>query len=102
MKVVKEICKAGKVIDVAVRVSSGNHRNPRAKRMCVTKETVQKNAKKSQNVQATVKTVTNNESTTAVLPQTGVLSDNIFYILGGMICALGAISLAVAKRRAIR
>ena len=46
----------------------------------VKKETVQKNAKKSQNVQATVKTVTNNESTTAVLPQTGVLSDNIFYI----------------------
>ena len=43
MKVVKEICKAGKVIDVVVRVSSGNHRNPRAKRMCVTKETVQKN-----------------------------------------------------------
>lgn len=43
MKVVKEICKAGKVIDVTVRVSSGNHKNPRAKRMCVTKETVQKN-----------------------------------------------------------
>lgn len=43
MKVVKEICRAGKVIDVSVRVSSGNHRDPRAKKMCVTKETVQKN-----------------------------------------------------------
>ena len=43
MKVVRETCVAGKVIDVTVKVSSGNHRNPRAKRMCVTKETVQKN-----------------------------------------------------------
>lgn len=43
MKVVRETCIAGKVIDVSVRVSSGNHRDPRAKRMCVTRETVQKN-----------------------------------------------------------
>lgn len=43
MKVVRETCVAGKVIDVTVRVSSGNHRNPRAKRMCITRETVQKN-----------------------------------------------------------
>ena len=68
----------------------------------VKKETVQENTKKSQNVQTAVKNVTNNDSTTAVLPQTGVLSDNIFYILGSMICALGVLSLAVAKRRAIR
>lgn len=68
----------------------------------VKKETVQKNAKKSQNIQTTVKNVTNNESATAVLPQTGVLSDNIFYVLGSMICALGAVSFAVAKRKATR
>ena len=53
MKVVRETCIAGKVIDVTVRVPSGNHKGKRAKRMCVTRETVQKN-----NDRLTVKNLT--------------------------------------------
>lgn len=53
MKVVRETCIAGKVIDVTVRVPSGNHKGKRAKRMCVTRETVQKN-----NDRITVKNLT--------------------------------------------
>lgn len=43
MKVVRETCVAGKVIDVTIRVPSGNHKNPRAKKRTVTSEKVQKN-----------------------------------------------------------
>jgi hypothetical protein len=43
MKVIRETCVAGKVIDVSVRVSSGNHRESRSGRRCITREAVQKN-----------------------------------------------------------
>lgn len=68
----------------------------------VKKDIVQENTKKSQKVQETVKTVTKSASTTAELPQTGVLSENVFYILGSLICALGVCTLAFARRRTMR
>lgn len=43
MKVVRETCIAGRVIDVTVRVPSGRHTEPRAKKRTVTAEKVQKN-----------------------------------------------------------
>lgn len=43
MKVIRETCVAGSVIDVTVRVPSGNHKNPRAQKKNITKEKVQKN-----------------------------------------------------------
>lgn len=43
MKVIREFCVAGPVIDVTVRVPSGNHRKPRGQKKNITKEKVQKN-----------------------------------------------------------
>lgn len=43
MKVVREICVAGKVIDVTIKVSSGNHKGKRADKLYATEEKVQKN-----------------------------------------------------------
>lgn len=43
MRVIRETCVAGRVIDVTVRVPSGNHRKPRSQKKNITKEAVQKN-----------------------------------------------------------
>ncbi|MEG1036598.1 MAG: hypothetical protein RSB99_03445 [Bacilli bacterium] len=43
MKVKREICIAGKVIDITVKVPSGNHRSKRNPKINITKEKVQKN-----------------------------------------------------------
>lgn len=43
MKVVRETCVAGKVIDVTVRVPSGRHTDPRAPKRAITAEKVRKN-----------------------------------------------------------
>lgn len=43
MKVVRDTCIAGKVIDVTVKVPSGNHTSKRAARTCITSEKVKKN-----------------------------------------------------------
>ena len=43
MKVIRETCVAGSVIDVTVRVPSGNHQRTRGQKKNITKESVQKN-----------------------------------------------------------
>lgn len=43
MKVVRDICVAGKVIDVEIKVPSGNHKGKRAAKTCITSEKVEKN-----------------------------------------------------------
>lgn len=43
MRVIRETCVAGSVIDVTVRVPSGNHRKQRAQKKNITKEKVEKN-----------------------------------------------------------
>ena len=43
MRVIRETCVSGAVIDVTVRVPSGNHKRPRGQKKDITKEKVQKN-----------------------------------------------------------
>ena len=43
MRVIRETCVAGKVIDISVRVSSGRHKGKRESRQFVSPESVQKN-----------------------------------------------------------
>lgn len=43
MKVIREVCTAGKIIDISLRVPSGRHTGKRAEKKMITRETVQKN-----------------------------------------------------------